>query len=167
MTNHRVERVSLFTLIICIAIFFVGTSCSSNKSAENEETTTTQSQPEAPVATSSEAGVGPVSSVTLEDAIDEALVAKGKAAFESKCTACHIFDNRMIGPALAGVTVRRNPAWIMNMIINPQVMTEKDPIAKQLLADYGVQMVAQNVDEPEARAILEYLRDYDQKNPSN
>jgi hypothetical protein len=44
------------------------------------------------------------------------------------------------------------------MILNPEEMTKKDPIAKELLAEYLTPMVAQVKDTSEARAILEYLR---------
>src|SRR3954468_22335858 len=38
---------------------------------------------------------------------------KGKLAFESKCLACHsIGQGRKLGPDLAGVTQRRNKAWL-------------------------------------------------------
>jgi hypothetical protein len=47
----------------------------------------------------------------------------------------------------------------MNMILNPEEMVQKDPIAKQLLVEYnGAPMANQNLTEDEARAILEYFR---------
>ena len=65
---------------------------------------------------------------------------------------------RVVGPALAGVTERRTPEWIMNMIMNPEEMVEKDPAAKALLAEYLAPMANQNITEEEARAILEFFR---------
>jgi len=47
----------------------------------------------------------------------------------------------------------------MNMILNPEEMIQKDPIAKQLLIDSnGAPMANQNLTEDEARSILEYFR---------
>jgi cytochrome c551/c552 len=66
--------------------------------------------------------------------LDASLAEKGKAAFEQKCSACHRFEERFVGPPLKGVTTRRAPEWIMNMILNPVEMTQKDPAAKELLA---------------------------------
>jgi hypothetical protein len=70
---------------------------------------------------------------------------------------------RKVGPALKDVTNRRKPEWIMNMIMNPAEMTQKDPTAKSLLGEYMTQMANQNVDEKGARAILEYFRTNDKK----
>ncbi|MDX5505786.1 MAG: cytochrome c [Bacteroidota bacterium] len=103
-------------------------------------------------------GVGPVKEVSLGE-LDPALAEQGKELFESKCTACHKVDKRYIGPALQGVTERRTPEWIMNMILNPENMIQKDPIAKELLAEAnGAPMANQNLTEDQARLILEYFR---------
>lgn len=102
-------------------------------------------------------GVGPITSITLGE-IDDALVEKGKEVYKANCTACHKMGKRVVGPALDGVTERRTPEWIMNMIMNPEEMVEKDPTAKALLAEYLAPMSNQNITEEEARAILEFFR---------
>lgn len=102
-------------------------------------------------------GIGPVTSVTLGE-IDEKMVTEGKRIFKLKCTACHKMKKRRVGPPLAGVTKRRTPEWIMNFILNPAEMLEKNQLAKDLLKEYSTPMANQNITEPEARAILEYLR---------
>jgi len=102
-------------------------------------------------------GVGPVTSLTLGD-IDDAMVAKGEEVFKVKCTACHKISKRFVGPGLKGVTERRTPEWIMNMILNPEVMVVENEAAKQLLIEYMAPMANQSLTEEEARAILEYLR---------
>ena len=102
-------------------------------------------------------GIGPVKSITLGE-IDEAMVAEGKAAFKTKCSACHKMSKRFVGPGLAGVTEKRTPEWIMNMILNPEEMVAKNPAAKKLLAEYLSPMANQNLTEKEARSILEYFR---------
>lgn len=107
-------------------------------------------------------GVGPVKHVELGE-LDEDLAKKGAEIFESKCAACHKFDKRYVGPALQGITEKRTPEWIMNMILNPAEMTQKDPLAKDLLAEYLTQMTFQNLTEEEARAVLEHFRYQDSK----
>ncbi len=102
-------------------------------------------------------GIGPITSVELGD-IDEALVEKGKEIYKKNCTACHKIGKRVVGPALKGVTERRSPEWIMNMILNPKEMVEKDPTAKALLAEYLAPMADQSLNEEEARAVLEFFR---------
>jgi len=104
-------------------------------------------------------GVGPITSVTFDTEIDSTLVAAGEAKYQAICTACHMADQRMIGPAMTGVYERRSPEWVMNMILNPDGMLLEDPIAKALLKEYNnAIMLNQNLTEEEARAVAEYLR---------
>ena len=73
--------------------------------------------------------------------------------------ACHRPDKKFIGPAPKGVLERRTPEWVMNMILNPEEMVQKDPLAKDLLVEFnGSPMANQNLTEEEARAVLEYFR---------
>ena len=110
-----------------------------------------------------EIGVGPVKKVELTAAIDNALVEQGKTVFEAKCVSCHKFDEKLVGPPLKGVSKKRKPEWIMNMILNPEKMTKENIEAQKLMAQYLTQMTFQNVTEPEARAVLEYFRSVDSK----
>ena len=50
----------------------------------------------------------------------------------------------------------------MNMILNPQQMTQENPTAKELFATYLIQMTFQDVSQDDARAILEYFRANDE-----
>ncbi len=104
-------------------------------------------------------GVGPITSVIFADEVDQELAAKGEETFKSICTACHMVDQRMIGPAMKGVYERSSPEWVMNMILNPEVMLKQDPIAQALLKEYNnAIMLNQNLSEDQARAVAEYLR---------
>ena len=107
-----------------------------------------------------ELGIGPVKEVKLGE-IDKQLVDKGKQIFRTKCLSCHRFDSRLVGPPLRGITQRRKPEWIMNMILNPQQMTQENKAAKELFAQYLIQMTFQDVSQDDARAILEYFRAVD------
>lgn len=107
-------------------------------------------------------GVGPVKSVEIPASIDATMAESGQKLFEAKCTACHKFSaEKYVGPGLLGVTKRRKPEWIMNMMLNPTEMTQKDPTAKELLATHLTQMTNQNVSEADARSIYEYFRKMD------
>jgi len=104
-------------------------------------------------------GVGPITNVELSPDIDMAMAEEGKKVYETMCIACHKPDQKFIGPAQKGVLKRRSPEWVMNMILNPEVMVVEDPIAKQLLIDFkGVPMANQGLTEEQARQILEYFR---------
>lgn len=103
-------------------------------------------------------GIGPIDELTFDEDVDPAWAEEGKVIFEAKCTACHKTNKRYIGPSPAGIFERRNPAWVMNMILNPDEMVQKDPQAKALLAEYASPMANQNLTEDEARAVVEYFR---------
>ncbi|TWO32218.1 cytochrome c [Seonamhaeicola sediminis] len=104
-------------------------------------------------------GIGPITSLTLNDAVDEKMAAHGAEVFKKLCTACHRADKKFIGPSPKGITERRTPEWIMNMILNPVEMTQKDPLAKALLMEFnGAPMANQSLSEEDARAVLEYFR---------
>lgn len=104
-------------------------------------------------------GVGPITSVDFGTEIDTELAAQGEKTYSTICIACHMAEQRMIGPALKGVYDRRSPEWVMNMILNPDGMLKEDPIAKALLKEYNnAIMLNQNLSKEEARAIAEYLR---------
>ena len=104
-------------------------------------------------------GIGPVKSVELAPEIDQAMAAKGMEAYKTKCMACHKPDKKFIGPAPKGILERRTPEWIMNMILNPEEMTQKDPLAHALLKEFnGSPMANQGLTEEEARQVLEYFR---------
>lgn len=104
-------------------------------------------------------GVGPIKSLEFADEIDTDMAARGEAKFNAICVACHMAEQRMIGPAMKGVYERRSPEWVMNMMLNPNGMLKDDPIAKALLKEYNnAIMLNQNLTEEEARDLAEYLR---------
>ncbi|WP_298898741.1 cytochrome c [uncultured Psychroserpens sp.] len=104
-------------------------------------------------------GVGPITSLTLNDEIDQALANEGAEVFKKMCTACHRPNKKFIGPAPSGILERRTPEWVMNMILDPEGMVKNDPLARELLIEFnGSPMANQNLTEEEARAVLEYFR---------
>ncbi|MCB0647717.1 MAG: cytochrome c [Saprospiraceae bacterium] len=108
-------------------------------------------------------GYGEITNVTLNDPLDQGMIQKGKAIYEMKCAACHkLTGARVVGPSWEGVTERRKPEWIMNMITNVDVMLEKDPEAQKLLEECLTRMPNQNVSIGDARDILEFMLSNDQ-----
>lgn len=104
-------------------------------------------------------GIGPVRAFELPAEVDAELAQKGQEIYDAKCTACHKAEKKFIGPSPKGILEKRTPAWIMNMILNPEEMVQKDPMAKKLLIEFnGSPMANQNLTEEEARAVLEYFR---------
>ena len=96
--------------------------------------------------------------VTLGD-IDNGMVEKGKTTYDVKCQACHSMgENRVVGPGWKGITTRRKPEWIMNMIVNTDAMLAEDPEAQRQLEQCLVRMPTQNLSMDEARQVLEFMR---------
>lgn len=152
--NHK-----LIALATVVALFFMN-SCGNNENKTDENTETTQNM-EQETPKDDGQGIGKFKDVTLA-ALDEKLAEQGKTVFETKCSACHkTTSQKVVGPGLAGVTQKRKPAWILNMITNPVEMTQKDPAAKELLAEHLTQMTFQDVSDDDAKKLLEYLRQND------
>ena len=104
-------------------------------------------------------GLGQIKKVTLHTPIEQDRVGRGKAIYEMKCQACHRIDaTRVVGPGWKDVTIRRKPEWIMNMVLNVEVMLDKDPEAQKLLELCLTRMPNQNVSVGDARDILEFMR---------
>lgn len=155
-------KIHLIILTIAAGMLLAG--CGGNGDSGQAESTAPPATPEKTESTAATAadpmdnkGIGPVSEVELGP-VDAALAGEGQEIFESLCTACHKMDKRYIGPSLLEVTSRRSPEWIMNMIMNPTVMVQEDPIAKDLLAEYLSPMADQNISREQARKLLEYFR---------
>lgn len=106
-------------------------------------------------------GIGPFEKVLLGP-IDPSMVARGEEKFNQICATCHKVSEEHIGPQMAGITKKRSPEWILNMIINPMEMTAKDPDAKILFEKYKVPMPDPGISQGEARDIFEFIRSIDQ-----
>lgn len=143
-------------LIVAIAMLSMFASCGGGEVKEEGPAVKPESMVKKEPA--KDLGVGPIKSVTLSETVDEALAATGMETFEAKCTACHKIGKRFVGPDLAGVVDRREPEWIMNMILDPELMVKENEAAKALLAEYLSPMANQSLTEDEARSILEYFR---------
>jgi mono/diheme cytochrome c family protein len=154
------KKLTLLTLASFSMLFY---SCGSGN---NESSTTSgtpeASEPELPRSIAEGKGIGEITEVNLEDELDPDMVKMGNSIYDIKCSACHkLTDQRVVGPGFAGVTNRRRPEWIMNMITNVDVMLEKDPTAQALLEECLTRMPNQNVSIGDARSVLEFFRSND------
>lgn len=153
-------RTKFFSLTTIVALFLM-IGCGNNDKKSETETTEAPKSMIPDVPKDDGQGVGKYKNVTLA-AIDDQNAEKGHTLFEAKCSACHkVTDKKVVGPGLKGVTQRRQPAWILNMITNPVEMTKNDPTAKELLGIHLTQMTFQDVSDEQAKQILEFLRKND------
>lgn len=105
----------------------------------------------------SDKGVGPIKELKLGE-IDKSMASQGQELFQRKCMTCHSLDRKLVGSALRGITKKRTPEWIMNMMLNPDGMINENKTARELFEDMKVRMNPRDVNESDARKILEYLR---------
>ena len=151
----RTKLVLGFILVVALAVIGCG-----GKKAEQAESTTPATPPAAAPAADwvappdldkgPRAGEGPV---------DEALATEGEKLFTARgCVACHAFGKKVIGPDLKGVAMQRTAAWMEAQILHPDKMTQQDPVAKDLLAQYKTQMTNQGLTADQAKAVVEYIK---------
>jgi protein SCO1/2 len=77
--------------------------------------------------------------------------------FRTRCAACHtIGKGDSVGPDLAGLTTRREKAWVARYLREPEKMlAEKEPIATALYEQYKqVRMPNLALSDDEIGAIL-------------
>lgn len=161
------KTLKVLTLVFTLLVLSCGGGEEKKKESSKIKLKTTEKKVEAKKTTTKASetidltnkGVGPITSVTLGAEIDQEMAAKGADIYKKMCTACHKPTKKFIGPAPKDILKRRTPEWIMNMILDPEDMVAKDPLAKKLLIEFnGSPMANQNLTEEEARAVLEYFR---------
>ncbi len=100
--------------------------------------------------------------IQMTNPLNQQWVSEGKNIYDVKCQPCHkLNDEKLVGPGWKGVTQRRQPDWILNMITNVDIMLEKDIEAQKLLEECIVRMPNQNLNLDEARKVLEFQRSND------
>jgi hypothetical protein len=57
-----------------------------------------------------------------------------------------------------GVPKQRTAEWMEHQILHPEIMTKQDPIAKQLMAQYALQMPNQGLTPDQAKAVIEFIK---------
>lgn len=151
--------INFFGLVIAVLSFV---ACGSGGSGTDNADKPTPKSMVAVQKTDDGKGIGEIKNVELTNPLNDNMVATGKAIYEMKCAACHkLDDKRVVGPGFEGVTNRRRPEWVMNMITNVDVMLEEDPVAQELLEQCLTRMPNQNVSVGDARDILEFFRQND------
>ena len=148
------------TTFLFISLMLAVFACTSKKEAENAAKNSLS--PSDAAAPQPETHGTEVKSIELTTPLNKDWVATGKATYDLKCLACHkLTDEKLVGPGWAGVTKRREPVWIMNMITNVEMMLEKDPEAQKMLEQCLVRMPNQNITQEDARKLIEFMRSND------
>ena len=101
--------------------------------------------------------VVPTASYTQARSLD---TSRAQFTFESRCASCHtIGGGDRIGPDLGQVTTRRNPAWIVRYLKEPdKVLAEGDPTAMLLFNRYQqVRMPNLRLGDEDVAVLISYL----------
>lgn len=96
-------------------------------------------------------------------------ISRGAYVFQTRCAGCHTLGKGdQVGPDLAGVTTRRDSAWLSHYIYAPdQMLEDKDPIASALYAKYRrIRMPNLGLDEDDVQAVIDYLSQSANLNPT-
>lgn len=158
----------IFNVLLAICIIATLIACNNNAKTKTSEASTDQTAKEQKELVihdylkEGNKGIGPIISFT-QPAFDQAVADEGNKLFIVRCTMCHEYGEDKLGPALKGITKKRTPEWILNLMLNTEEMFEKDPDALALKDKYESMMVSVGLNEQEAKSILEYLRQEDAK----
>lgn len=146
-------------------LFLYGCGGNSNQKSVTDETPAAPKD-ESPAPTADEAkGVGKFTNIELTHPVDENMVKQGQSIYDVKCSSCHkLTDEKLVGPGWKGVTDRRTPEWIMNFVTNTEEMLNKNQQAQAMLEVCMVRMPNQNLNDDDARHVLEFMRKNDGKN---
>jgi cytochrome oxidase Cu insertion factor (SCO1/SenC/PrrC family) len=94
-------------------------------------------------------------------------ISRGEELFRTRCASCHTIGapedslaaQRSVGPDLAGVTQRRQRAWLVRWLKEPdRMLAEKDPVAMALMARFNsVPMPNLRLSDADVHALLDHL----------
>ncbi|MBI4518464.1 MAG: cytochrome c [Deltaproteobacteria bacterium] len=90
----------------------------------------------------------------------------GAQLYDDKCIVCHTIGKGIRkGPDLKDVHKRRDKAWLVKWIKDPEGMSKSDPTAKELLEQFKNTdlMVNLNLRDDEVEDLLEYIRQESEK----
>lgn len=91
---------------------------------------------------------------------DPAVISAGETLFKQNCTVCHAVNDRVVGPALRDIHVRRPLPWIISFVRNSQkVIQSGDEYAVKLYEEYNkTQMTSFDFSDDEITSVVAYLK---------
>lgn len=102
-------------------------------------------------------------SLTKKDSLNskqEEIALLGKELFEGNCAMCHAVNQKVVGPALAGVANRwKNEKQLIEFIQYPEKMIEKNKYVQDLYKEYRQIMPNHDFfDDEQIKAILFHIK---------
>jgi mono/diheme cytochrome c family protein len=130
MMNSFLSRTSYWVLALFLAL--AGTASAQDATS---------------AATVSKQGVAPGGTAAAAPATaagggNAAEIQAGDALFKANCAQCHAVNEKVVGPALGGITKRRSISWIIPWVKNSaKVIASGDDYAVKLYNDNGKQQM--------------------------
>jgi protein SCO1/2 len=82
----------------------------------------------------------------------------GEKLFRTRCSSCHAFGKKGVGPDLLAVTKNRDPVWLTRWLKEPdKMLAEKDPLAMSLFNQYKIPMPNMRLTERDIEDIISYM----------
>lgn len=84
----------------------------------------------------------------------------GEALFKANCTSCHAVHDKVLGPALAGISQRRSEEWLIKWIRNSQaVIKSGDEYGIKIFNEYNKTIMPSfGLKDDEIKAMLAYIK---------
>lgn len=155
---------TLIMLLIACICGIIACSPSSDKSNKNQPNNNEEASNNGTAASDYDPlrGEGKYDKMELSEVLDPELSKRGKVIADLKCASCHRYTSeKLVGPGWAGVSKKHKPEWLMNFILNPDPMIDKDPELQLQLADCLLRMPNQNLSDDDAREVVEFMREND------
>ena len=138
-TNPAAFALALGMSLIVLLIGFLALSVGGLLEAEGPATCGVTEQAGEVVSTGSTAQAVAYAPASPAEA---AAIAEGDNLFKNNCAQCHAVNDKVVGPALAGITQRRSISWLIPWVKNSsKVVASGDEYAVKLFADYGKQQM--------------------------
>jgi len=99
---------------------------------------------------------------------EAAAIAAGDGLFKNNCAQCHAVNDKVVGPALAGIDKRRSIGWVVAWVHNSaKVIASGDEYAVKLFNDNGKQQMPAfpQLSEVEIKNIVAWV--HSQDDPAN
>lgn len=101
-----------------------------------------------------------IMNVLVAQETSERNLENGKKIFSSRCTACHQFERKVVGPPLFGVVGKRSEEWLVKFIRNSQEFIKAgDADAVAIFNEFNQMMMPPHSDlsEDDVKDILAYI----------
>jgi mono/diheme cytochrome c family protein len=101
---------------------------------------------------------------------EAAAISEGDVLFKNNCAQCHAVNDKVVGPALAGITKRRSISWLIPWVKNSsKVITTGDEYAVKLFDDYGKQQMPAfpQLSDKDIKSIMAWVTAQQMSGPAN